>query len=265
VILAEHISSYIDDRQILRDISFTVQRGEAVAILGPNGAGKSTLLRHLAGLIKPDAGVVYYNGAPVHLLANKERARKIALLLQNPEVAFHFTALEIVRMARYPYLRRFQTESQKDLAIVQAMMEKTCTWHLRDRTLDEMSGGERQRVFLARALAQEPEILLLDEPTTYLDVFHQHEILDLLQKAKQQMGLTWVAVLHDLNLAVQYCDRILLLAKGELVSHGKPSEVLRPDVLADVYGVDVRVIKAKEIPFPQFVFLPRNHMTGEQN
>jgi iron complex transport system ATP-binding protein len=265
VISAEHISSYVDERQILRDISFTVQKGEAVAIVGPNGAGKSTLLRHLAGLKKPDAGVVYYNGEPVHLLANKERARKMALLVQNPEVAFQFTALEIVRMARYPYLRRFQTENQKDHAIVREMMEKTCTWHLRDRTLDEMSGGERQRVFLARALAQEPEILLLDEPTTYLDVFHQHELLDLLQRAKQQMGLTWVAVLHDLNLAVQYCDRILLLAKGQLVSYGKPNEVLRPDMLADVYGVDVMVMKVKEIPFPQFVFLPRNNMQGEQN
>jgi iron complex transport system ATP-binding protein len=263
VILAEHISSYVADRQILRDISFSVQKGEAIAIVGPNGAGKSTLLRHLAGLKKPDAGVVYYNGVPVHLLTNKERARKMALLLQNPEVAFHFTAHEIVRMARYPYLRRFQTVSQKDRAIVREMMEKTCTWHLRDRTLDEMSGGERQRVFLARALAQEPEILLLDEPTTFLDVFHQHELLDLLQRAKRQMGLTWVAVLHDLNLAVQYCDRILLLAKGQLVSYGKPCEVLRPDVLADVYGVDVMVMKEKEIPFPQFVFLPRNHLPGE--
>lgn len=247
-------SIHSNSQQILHNLTFTLKKGESVAIVGPNGAGKSTLLRHLAGLSKPASGVVLYKGKPVHLLSPKERAATMALLLQSPEIAFHFTALEVVRMARYPFLRRFQPENKRDGEIVKEMMMKTDTWHLRDRTLQEMSGGERQRVFLARALAQEPEVLWLDEPTTFLDIYHQHELLGRLHAAKQQMDLTWVAVLHDLNLAVQYCDRVLLLAEGRIVADGRPREVLHAYVLQEVYGVHVTVVEAEGLPFPQFLF-----------
>lgn len=248
--------------ELLQNISFTLQRGEAMAVVGPNGAGKTTLLQHVAGLRKPSSGCVFYNGQSIYQMDSRERARKMALLLQHTDVSFPFTAHEVVRMGRYPFLSRWRSESQRDRQIVRQVMEKTGTWHLRGRTLDTMSGGERQRVFLARALAQEPEILWLDEPTTYLDIFHQHEFLRLLREAQREMGLTWVAVLHDLNLAVQYCDRVILLDRGKLVSCGKTEEVLQDERLSEVYGVEVQKVQLEGLPFPQFVFLPRERKEG---
>ena len=260
MIRVSDLSASIGEKAILREVSFGLTRGESVGIVGPNGAGKSTLLRHLAGLVAPESGEVLYEGRSVHQIPQRERAQRMAMLMQGPDTGFHLTAQEIVQMARYPFLRRFQPEGARDRELVRAALEKTCTLHLQDRTLEEMSGGERQRVFLARALAQEPEVLWLDEPTTYLDVFHQHELLGLLQAAKQQQGLTWIAVLHDLNLAAQYCEKILLLAEGRLVALGTPQEVLVPEIIGEVYNVEVLVVQHEQLSFPQLVFTPKRFL-----
>jgi iron complex transport system ATP-binding protein len=265
VIKADSLCDEVRGKTLLQDVSFSIQRGESIGIIGPNGAGKSTLLRHLAGLNQPTSGSVSLHGKPVHHLSPKERARQLAILMQKPEASQHYTALEIVKMARYPYLRRFQPEGEHDRAIVHEMMEKTCTLHLQDRPLNLMSGGELQRVFLARALAQEPELLLLDEPTTYLDLFHQHELLSLLQREKEQNGLTWIAVLHDLNLAAQYCDRILLLAEGQLVKVGYPQEIMVPECIENVYGVRSVIVENAGLDYPQLVFLGGTELQLDQN
>ncbi len=235
---------YQPDRPVLNRISLAVESGTFLAVVGPNGAGKSTLINLLAGLLKPQAGVVSIDGTDIHASTHQKLARKVAVVRQEFIPTFGFSVRETVLMARTPYYGALGFESQIDRDIVGEALEMTETASFAARPLSELSGGERQRVFIARALAQSTPILLLDEPTSFLDLRHQVGIYDLLKSIQDDKGRTIIAITHDLNLAAQYCDRALLLRSSETGSHqpyhvGAPSEVFTPARIEDVFGVRV--------------------------
>jgi iron complex transport system ATP-binding protein len=259
VIKLERVSVEMGGRPILKDISFAVGKGESVGIIGPNGAGKSTLLQILGGHLVADQGTASLDELPIQSFKKKEFAKKVAFMQQISLVSPVFSAYETVMLARYPFHGRFEPLTEQDHEIAEWSMERTCTLHLKERKLDEISGGERQRVLLAQVLAQQPELLLLDEPTTYLDLFHQIELLTLLKHEQQRNSLTWIAVLHDLNLAAQYCDKLVLLEKGELVEFGTPHEIFRSGRFEEVFGVKVTVVEIPGMEVPQIVVRPKLH------
>lgn len=227
-------------RTVFGGVSFAVGPGELVALCGPNGAGKSTLLRLLLGLHAPATGTVRLGGAPIGSLSRREIARRAALLPQDAPVDLPLTVREAVALGRLPHLARFQIATAADLAAVARALALTDTTELADRPVTEISGGERQRVHLARALAQEAPLLLLDEPIAGLDLSHQLQALDLL-RATVDTGRAAVVALHDLSLAARRCDRILLLAEGALQADAAPAEVLTPEILARHFAVRAEV------------------------
>ena len=237
------VECYYGSVKVLENVSFTIGSGELVGLLGPNGSGKTTLLKAISGALRPKAGAVYLNEAEIFGMKSREVARNIAVVPQNTDVNFDFTALDIVLMGRHPHLSRFKLEGEKDLTVAKNAMELTNTWHLAERRISELSGGERQRVVIARALAQEPKVLLLDEPTTHLDINSQLEIMDLLKELCIQRGLILLTVFHDFNLAARYCDAIILLNKGKIVSIGRVDEALTSENIKKVFQVDAVVKK----------------------
>jgi iron complex transport system ATP-binding protein len=237
---ASGLSFGYGDRAVFQGVSFAVGPGELVALCGPNGAGKSTLLRLLLGLHAPSAGTVQLGGAPVASLSRRQIARRAALLIQDAPFELPLTVREAVALGRLPHLARFQTESEGDRAAVERALSLTDTADLADRPLTEISGGERQRVHLARALAQESPLLLLDEPIAGLDLSHQLQALDLL-RATVDGGRGAVVALHDLSLAARRCDRMLLLAAGTLRADAPPAQVVTPEILARYFDVRAEV------------------------
>ena len=221
---------------VLSDIHLTIAAQSIVALLGPNGCGKSTLLKNIAGLLTPQSGEVFLEGKNIHQLTAKERARQIAFLAQEQKLDFAFSAFEVVLMGRYPYLGALGWESKNDIAIArQAMRDCECE-HFAERNIQELSGGERERVFLARCLAQQSPLLLLDEPNTHLDLAHQHQLYTLTQALKNK-GKTIVLVLHDLNLAARLADVFVMMKNGSIMAQGSASEVLTPDNIYQSFGV----------------------------
>lgn len=227
--------------KILEEVTFSVRGGELLGILGPNGSGKTTLLRSISRILKPSRGVVLLNDVDVYSLKTVEVARQLAVVPQETTMIFNFTALDIVLMGRNPHIPRFKMEGIRDLNIAKKAMKLTGTLHLASRPITELSGGERQRVIIARALAQEPKVLLLDEPTVHLDINNQLEMMDLISKLCKEKGLIVLAVLHDINLASRYCDSILLLKNGRIVSAGNLDEVLTSENIREVYQVNTIV------------------------
>jgi iron complex transport system ATP-binding protein len=223
----------------LRGLSLTIEPGAFAGVVGPNGSGKSTLVKVLGGYLRPQRGRVMLGDREIHRLSPRERARRIAVVPQHAPAVFDYTALEVVLMGRSPYLPALGVEGAHDLAVAREAMRRTGTETFAGRSLGALSGGERQRVLLARALAQETPILLLDEPTTHLDVNFQIETLRLLRTLHAERGVTVLAVLHDLNLASLYCDRLLMLSAGRLAAEGPPNEVLTAGRLNEVYGAPV--------------------------
>ncbi len=228
----------IDQARILQDVSFEIPPGQWVGILGPNGAGKSTLLRILAGVLPVSAGSVLLEGRPVQQWPPAERAQGLAFVPQRTDLTFPFRVREVVAMGRTPYLRRWQNEGEEDERIVDRVMDRTETAHLADRDVTTLSGGELQRVTLARALAQQPRLLLLDEPTTSLDLRHQFDVIEILEDLVSQ-GVTVLTALHDLNLAAAVCTTLVLLRAGQVYVMGTPEEVLTVETIRAVYEVDV--------------------------
>jgi iron complex transport system ATP-binding protein len=231
----------------LENLIFHVEAGEIFGIVGPNGSGKSSLLRLLAGLLPPSDGRILLRGRPMAGLRRQDIACVVAVVPQDYVQVFPFTVAETVLMGRYPHQPRrlwnlgIGEETDKDLSGVHQAMLETDVWSLADRVVSELSGGERQRVMIARALAQEPAILLLDEPTAFLDINHQIEICSLLNRLRSERQLTVVLVSHDLNVASQYCDRLLMLKEGRPIRIGSPEETIQPDILRTVYGCEVVV------------------------
>jgi len=228
---------YRPEETLLKDISFEVKPGAFLAIVGPNGAGKTTLLNLLCAVLRPQTGSIKIDSALIELYSIRKLARKVAVVRQEFVPVFDFTVTEIVSMARFPYLGTFGFESEEDRKIVAEALELTETIRFASRPLAQLSGGERQRVYIARALAANSPILLLDEPTSFLDLKHQVGIYDLLKVAQLDKGKTIVAVTHDINLAVQYCNETLLLGAEGFYRYGCPKDVFSTEQIERVFGV----------------------------
>ena len=233
---AEDLSFRVEATSLLDRVRLHADQGQMVGLIGPNGAGKSTFLRAIAGVVRPQEGMVLLEGVDLDSMPSKEVAARLALVPQLAPQTHGFTARELVLMGRYPHLGRFQIEGPADEQIARDAMELTETEEFAERTLDTLSGGERQRVFVSRALAQQPRVLLLDEPTANLDVLHKLRVLDLVRRLVDE-GLTAVAAIHDLSMAARYCDRLILLSAGRILAEGSPEEVLVPDVIESAFGV----------------------------
>jgi len=236
---------------VLRDLSLSVAKGEVVSIVGPNGSGKSTLLRVLAGFVPVRRGVVSLWGTPLPRLNPREIARGLAFVAQNEPPPIGLTVEEVVNQGRFPHRSSFfLLLHQRHQEIVEETLRQTALLSLRHRPMTALSGGESQRVWLAVALAQEPTILLLDEPTTSLDIAHQLDMLELVVRLAREKELTVLMALHDLNLAARFSHRVIVLAEGRIVAHGPPAQVLIPEVLSRVFGVTVTLAHVPEIDVP---------------
>ncbi|MEB3356605.1 MAG: ABC transporter ATP-binding protein [Synechococcales bacterium] len=240
---AQDLTGGYDQRPVVQAISLALVPGEWLSLVGPNGSGKSTLLRLLSRILKPQEGSVLLLGKDLHTLSPTAVARQMALLPQQQTLPDGLTVLQLVSLGRSPHQPWWQWELD---AAGQQQVEQALEWTelqvYRDHPVVELSGGERQRAFLALALAQNPKVLLLDEPTTFLDIHYQLQLLDLLKRLNQQRGLSIITVLHDINLAARYCDRMALLRQGQLWTIGPPAAVLTPDHLRQVFQVEVEVI-----------------------
>lgn len=245
MITLSHITASYRDEPVLRDLSLHVDRGERVALVGPNGAGKSSLLRVITGLL-PAQGSVCVAGTEISRLPPRARARLLAVVPQEIARDIPYSAHDFVLLGRTASLPRFGGPSAEDVESVREAMELTETWHLRQRPLPEMSGGERQRLALAMALAARPEIILLDEPTSHLDLRHRAEMMRLLTRLNHEKQTTVLMVVHDLTLASQFFPRLALLGSGRILADGTPAEVLKPDVLEAAYACRVSVFPLPE-------------------
>ncbi len=228
---------------VLQGVSFEVRRGEIVVILGPNGAGKTTLLRTIAKRVIPQGGVVFLDGQDIARMSVPQLMRTLSVVPQSEGSPFNFTVQDIVVMGRIPHLSPLAPLSEGDWCAVREAMEATDTWHLRERLFTELSGGEQRRVLLAKALAQQPQLLLLDEPTANLDLHYQLEVVELLQRLNQERGITVLAILHDLNLATLLGHRFILMQRGRIHAIGEAEEVLTPQNIQQVYGVPVVITR----------------------
>jgi len=228
---------------VLKDVGFAVESGQFLGVLGPNGSGKTTLLKSISRVLKPQKGTIFIGDENIYKMKTVDVAKQMAVVPQSTPVSFDFTALEVVLMGRNPHMARFKMEGKKDLDIAKNSMQLTRTWEFADRPVNELSGGESQRVIIARALTQEPQILLLDEPTTHLDISNQLEIMDLIKHLCETKKLLIVAVFHDFNLAARYCDSIILLNDGKIVAIGKMNDTLTSENVKKVFNVDTIVKK----------------------
>ncbi len=257
---AEHVVSGYDQKVIVNDVSITIPENKISVIIGANACGKSTLLKTLARLIKPMSGDIILGDNPLHTIKPKTLARHLGLLPQSPIVPEGITVGDLVARGRFPYQSFFKGLSQKDYAAVEEALEIMGITELADRCVDELSGGQRQRVWIAMALAQDTDILLLDEPTTYLDITYQVEILDLLTDLNRRRGTTIVMVLHDINLTARYADYIFALREGQLVKEGTPDDVISEDLIRNVFGLTCSVIKDPVSGSPFIVPKGRHHI-----
>ena len=239
---ASGVSLAYDDLVVVDDLDLDIPDGQVTVIVGPNACGKSTLLRALARLLRPSRGQVILDGELIHKLATKEVARRLGLLPQTPIAPGGITVADLVARGRTPHQKLFQQWSVSDEAAVIAALEATDTAGLADRAVDALSGGQRQRVWIAMALAQETEVLLLDEPTTFLDIAHQIDVLDLVHDLNRRRDRTVVVVLHDLNLACRYADHVVAMRNGAIVAAGRPGDVITADIVRAVFGLDSMVI-----------------------
>jgi iron complex transport system ATP-binding protein len=258
---AEELSLAYGERTVIEGLDLAVPAGRITAIVGANACGKSTLLRSMSRLLSPKAGQVLLDGRAVHRMPARELARTLGLLPQSPIAPEGITVADLIGRGRHPHQGVFSRWSREDDAAVAAALEATHTVELADRAVDELSGGQRQRVWIAMALAQQTDLLLLDEPTTFLDVAHQVEVLDLLTDLNRTRGTTIVMVLHDLNLAARYADHLVALADGRVHAAGTPTEVLTEDCVRAVFGLDSTVIVDPTSGAPLMLPLGRHHVT----
>ena len=227
--------------RVLSNVSLGVERGSIVGLLGPNGSGKTTLLRLMSGVLEPSGGSVLVEGQPVAKMARRDLARRVAVVPQETHTTFDFTVLEMVLMGRYPHLGPFELEGAADLEIARAALESTGTADLEGRQFATLSGGEKQRVVIAGALAQASDVLLFDEPTTALDLRYQFDVLAVLRQLNASRGTTIVVSTHDLNLAAALCERVVLLRSGTVLAHGPTADTLNADNIRALYDVDADV------------------------
>jgi iron complex transport system ATP-binding protein len=243
------------NRLVISQVELRLKKGDFLAIIGPNGSGKTTLLKAISKILKPKTGSVYVSGNDIASLSHKSLARKVAVVPQESSTAFSFTALQVAMMGRTPHISRWQTEGANDFRVVKDAMLKTNCWHFKDRPINELSGGEKQRVIIAQALAQEPGLILLDEPTLHLDIGQQLEIMELLKKLNAE-GLSVLAVLHDLNIAACFADYLMLVKNGRIEVTGSPQKVITEENISSVFGVSTEVTEHHVTKKPYVMFLP---------
>lgn len=249
----EQLNKFFSNKQILKDINFSVQSGEALGIIGPNGSGKTTLLSLLSGVEKIDSGSVSFQGKNLKKYSGKELAKSVAVLQQEALPAIGFTVRQVVEMGRFPFQDWFGNEKEDSKQFVDHVLEKMSLTSFADRELNQLSGGERQRVALAKIMVQEPTLIMLDEPTTYLDIGHQIHLMDQIRAWQKETNLTVISVLHDLNLAALYCERLLLLDQGEIVKIGTPEEIIQADLIEQVYGTYPVILEHPIAKVPQII------------
>ena len=243
---------------VLQEIGFVAMAGEFIGIIGPNGSGKTTLLRLLSAILKPDTGKIEFGGSDLSCWNRHDLARKIAMVPQETIFLYPYTVLEIVLMGRAPFTSLLGFDRPEDLQIAHESLEHVGLLSMADRSIQALSGGERQMVIIARALTQQPEVLLLDEPTAYLDIRHQQKIYNLLTRLNKEHGLTVVVVSHDLNLAGQYCHRLMMLSEGQAVADGTPETVLTKERIEAVYGCRVLVDQHPMTGRPRMTLVPHD-------
>jgi iron complex transport system ATP-binding protein len=249
-----NLSVFYGIRQALKDVSFELPAGCILAVIGPNGAGKTTLIRVLSGILQAQAGQIQVDGRDLNLLSTQERARHIAVVPQARQLPPAFSAWETVLLGRTPHLNWLGQTSRQDEAITRQAMERTSTFALAERPVGELSGGEQQRILLARALAQAAPILLMDEPTAHLDLQFQFSLLDEVRSLARQENLAVLVVLHDLNLVARYADRVALLAEGgKLRALGSPAEVLTGEVLSEAYHIPLEILHTGKGGWPYII------------
>ncbi|WP_241386904.1 ABC transporter ATP-binding protein [Rhodococcus sp. CH91] len=261
-LVAEHISLGYGDRLIVDDLDLAIPTGVVTTVIGPNGCGKSTLLRSLSRLLKPRTGTVLLDGADITTMRTREVARVLGMLPQAPVAPEGLTVADLVSRGRHPHQSWFRQWSSDDEDEVALALERTGIADLADRPVDELSGGQRQRAWISMALAQGTDILLLDEPTTYLDLAHSMEVLDLVDRLHSELGRTVVMVLHDLNLAVRYSDHLVVMKQGRIVASGPPAEVISVELLREVFGLDASVIADPVSDRPLIVPIGTRHVYG---
>ncbi len=244
------------ESEVFTDVSLALKPGEFVALAGPNGAGKTTLLKVLSGVLAPRAGYVTLEGRPLAELGPRDIARCAAFVGQELAAEFSFTVEELVLMGRAPHLGRLALETERDFEIAREAMKSTGVYEFADRAIDEVSGGERQRAFLAMALAQEPKLLLLDEPASHLDLAHQTDFFDLLAELVGQRGIAALVAGHDLNVAADYASRLLVLAGGKLVADDEPGKVLTAELIRQHWGAEVMITASPATGRPHVVAVP---------
>jgi len=232
-ILAESINLSYNSKKILQDVGLTLDNKEFLGIIGPNGSGKSSFLKCIYRVVNPNSGVIYLDGKPLDEISYRETALKMAVVSQHNHCSFDFSVLDMVLLGRTPHKRFLENNNEKDINIAKSALENVGLLNLANRKFSTLSGGEQQRVILARALTQDTESLLLDEPTNHLDIKYQLQIMDIVKKT----GKTVVAVVHDLNIAAMYCDRIIAMKEGEVVGCGTPENLLTEKFIYDLYGV----------------------------
>ncbi|SFO24748.1 iron complex transport system ATP-binding protein [Pseudonocardia ammonioxydans] len=258
----EHLRLAYDRRQVVDDLSIDIPTGGVTMIIGPNGCGKSTLLRALARLLTPVGGTVYLDGRDIGTVPNREVATVLGILPQSPVAPDGITVTDLVSRGRYPHQGWFRKWNAEDDDAVAEALAVTSTGELADRPVDQLSGGQRQRVWIAMALAQRTDLLLLDEPTTYLDLANQVELLDLLTDLNRRSGTTIAVVLHDLNLACRYADHLVAMRAGQIMAEGKPSEIVTPEMIKEVFRLDADVLRDPVSGTPMIVPIGRHHVAA---
>jgi ABC-type cobalamin/Fe3+-siderophores transport system ATPase subunit len=247
---AAQISLAYDQEEVVKELSLEIAAQRITALVGPNGSGKTTLLRGLARLIRPERGVVYLNGQAIHTLPTKEVARQLAILPQRAEAPGGLSVRELVAFGRFPYQGFFGGTSREDEELIAAALQITGMDPFADRLLGELSGGQRQLAWIAMALAQDTELLLLDEPTTFLDLAHQLQVLEVLERLHHERRRTIVMVLHDVNQAARYADHMVALVDGRIAASGSPHEILTPQLLAEMFGIEAEVLERADSHAP---------------
>lgn len=252
------------EREIVSDLNLSVPPQKLSVIVGANACGKSTLLRGFARLLAPSKGAVYLDGKPIHEMPTRDVATLLGVLPQSPIAPDAITVADLVGRGRYPHQGWFRRWAPDDDKAVVEALEATDTSDLADRTVDELSGGQRQRVWIAMALAQQTDLLLLDEPTTFLDINHQVEVLDLLTDLVRDLGRTVVVVLHDLNLACRYADHLVAMKAGRIVAEGRPVDVMTEEVVREVFGMTARILVDPVSQTPMVVPIGRHHVGAQR-
>ena len=236
-IKVENLKFSIDKKEILKDISFEVPKGSFVGIIGPNGCGKSTLLKNIYRLYKPNSGRIILDNKDLSKMKDKDCAKEIAVLAQESNSQFDFTVEQIVKMGRYPYKSVFEDYSKSDIQMVKEMLEKVGLNNYSDRSFSNLSGGEKQRTLIARALVQNTDFLILDEPTNHLDIGYQIQLMDLIKS----LNITTLSAIHDMNLASMYCDYLIVMKDGQIRDFGKVKDVINSNMLKEIFGVNAYV------------------------